>query len=196
MQFLLLLLALALPDSARFKPLLQTPTVTISIARGDKEPWITGTHTLPVDAEKVFTLLSGFDDYARIFSEGVKTAKILTREPGMARIHIVWPLPFPMRNRDAIVKYTAKKTTTGYQIDWTNDPVKNDPESGLRIDEVMGQTMISAADQGMTQITYTYYGDLGGSLPDFIKEASYSEEPLVYFNSIRKQFGLQPVSAK
>jgi hypothetical protein len=196
MPYLLLLLALTIPDTGAFKPLAQDNHVAVAIVRnGDQPPWVEATHELPVAAEKIYDLLADFDSYANVFAGSVKTARILDRKPDSARIHIVWPLPWPMKNRDAVVSYEAKKEAGLYRIDWVQNAQKGDPEEGLRIEHVMGRTVIEAKDATSSLVRYTYYGDLGGDLPDFIKEASYKEEPVVYFNAIRKKLALPGVAS-
>lgn len=192
----LLLMALAIPDAGAFKPLAQDDQVAVAIVRNDGQPpWVQATHELPVPAEKVYELLADFDSYASVFAGSVKSAKILDRKPAGARMHIVWPLPWPMKNRDAVVAYEAQKEPGLFRIDWVHSPQNGDPAEGLRIEQVMGRTVIEAKDANRSVVRYTYYGDLGGDLPDFIKEASYKEEPVVYFNAIRKKLALPAVAS-
>ena len=196
-MWVLLALALTFPDASAFKSLSSTEQIDISIARSGEVPWVLATHTLSVAPEKVFELLSNFGNYQKVFAGSVKSVAILSTSKEATRLHVVWPLPFPMRNRDAVIKYSGSKTATGYLIDWLHDDAKGDPSEGLRIEKVAGKTEITTGKTpGTTLVTYTYFADLGGSLPEFIKEASYIEEPIVYFNSIRKYFGLTAISGK
>lgn len=163
----------------------------MTIARSKNgPPWIRAVQELPVAAERVFSVLSDFERYAVLFAPHVKTAKILTRDGQSARLHLVWPLPFPMRNRDAVVRYTSAKEDTLYKVRWQHAPESSDPSEGLRIEVVAGETVLTARTPETTSVEYTYFADLGGDLPDFIKEASYKEEPVAYFNALRKHFSL------
>lgn len=195
----LLVLALTIPEQTAFKPLLKNPDIEITMAKSQKEPWINASHTIPISSEKIFALLTDFNRYETTFGGSVKSVKVLEKGADFVRLHIVWPLPFPMRNRDAVVRYTFAKVDKNYLISWKHDEKTGDPEEGLRIEEVAGQTVITTGDEADTprsNLTYTYYADLGGSLPNFIKEGSYVEEPVVYFNAVRKHFGIVPISAK
>jgi hypothetical protein len=194
-----LVIALTIPEQTAFKPLFKNPDIEIALAASPKEPWINASHSLPVSGETIFALLTDFSRYETTFAGSVKSVKVLEKGDDFVRLHIIWPLPFPMRNRDAVVKYTYRKVENQYLISWKHDAKSDDPTEGLRIEEVAGQTVITPVEASKTpqsNLTYTYYADLGGSLPAFIKEGSYIEEPVVYFNAVRKYFSLAPISGK
>jgi hypothetical protein len=53
--------------------------------------------------------LSDFAGYRELMTPAVLKADVLEREDATARLHLVWHHPFPLRNRDTIVRYRVEK---------------------------------------------------------------------------------------
>ena len=178
------------PDSA-FAPWFESRGVTVEIARQASEPpWVRGRGEIPAPASKVAAALSDFGRYRDLFAPGVKKADVLESKGAMARLHLVWPYPFPYSNRDAVVRYEAAEEGGLFHIRWHADPRPADPREGTRIERVAGETLIEPAGAGACRVTYTYFGDLGGKFPGWAQEKAWREEPVQYFRAIRRRLGL------
>jgi methylamine utilization protein MauE/polyketide cyclase/dehydrase/lipid transport protein len=178
------------PDSA-FSPWFVSRGVSVEIARSAQgPPWIRGRGEIPAPASKVAAALSDFRRYRELFAPAVKKADVLESHAGGARLHFLWPYPFPYSNRDAVVRYETAEENGVYRISWRADAKPGDPAEGTRIDRVEGETRIEPAGADGCRVTYTYFGDLGGKFPGWAQEKAWREEPVQYFRAIRRRLGL------
>lgn len=184
-----------LPADSAFAPWFTSRGVQVEIARqAQGPPWLRGTAELPAAAETVWRVLTDYRHYKEFFSPAVKTAAVLEESNGWARIHIVWPYPFPYKNRDAAIRYRGEKTASGsFLLSWKSDPRPGDPQEGLRIEDVAGDTRVEPLDPERCKITYTYFGDLGGKFPGWAQEKAWREEPVQYFRAVRRRLKLPDV---
>jgi len=167
--------------------------IAVEIARMPSgPPWIRGRGEIPAAAAKVAAVLSDFTRYRDFFGPAVKRADVLDHSAGAARLHLVWPFPFPYSNRDAVVRYELVSENGGYRISWRGDARPGDPKEGTRIERVEGETRVESESGGAEscRVTYTYLGDLGGKFPAKAEEKAWREEPLQYFRAIRRRLGL------
>ena len=184
--------AAPVPEQAAFSPWFSSRGIQVEIARSPSSPpWIRGLGTIPAPAARVAAALSDFGRYLELFAPAVRKADVLGREPGSARIHFVWPYPFPFANRDAVVRYETSDLPGGaFRIAWNADARPEDPKEGRRIERVEGETRIEPAGPDACRVTYTYLGDLGGKFPASAQEKAWREEPVQYFRAILRRLGL------
>jgi hypothetical protein len=184
------------PDSA-FTAWFTDRGIAVEIARMPSgPPWIRGRGEIPAAPAKVAAALSDFSRYRELFAPAIKRADVLDQSGAAARIHLVWPFPFPYSNRDAIVKYESVSENGGYRISWRGDARPGDPTEGTRIERVEGETRVEAGTGGAesSRVTYTYLGDLGGKFPARAEDKAWREEPVQYFRAIRRRLGLADLS--
>lgn len=189
---LLLALGGTVPADLSFAPWFTSRGVSVEIARpGGGPPWLRGTAEISASAEKVGEALRDFDKYREVFSPAVKSAAVLGRTSDGARLHFVWPYPFPYRNRDAVVAYRCRKDEDGvFTLEWKSDPAPGDPKEGVRIARVAGETRVEPLGGNRSRVVYTYLGDLGGKFPAWAEEKAWREEPVQYMRAIRRRLGL------
>lgn len=105
-----------------------------------------------------------------------------------ARLHVVWPYPFPLRNRDAVIEYRFETLADGSVVlSWSGNARPGDPREGVRIDRVEGETRATELAPGSSRVTYTYLGDLGGKFPRSAEEKAWRAEPVEYFRALRRR---------
>jgi len=188
-----LLAALALlfsvPAGLPFEPWFSQRGVAVEIARpGRGIPWVRGTAELPASAQRVAAVLLDFDHYREIFSPAIRKAHILGREGSALRIHMVWPYPFPLRNRDAVIGYRWEEPAEGgVLLTWSSDARTGDPRSGVRIARVAGEARVEPLGPERSRVTYTFLGDLGGQFPASALEKAWRAEPVQYVRAIRRR---------
>ncbi len=188
---LISLLFAGVPVDLPFKPWFTSRGVEVEIARvRDGPPWIRGTAEIPAPARRIADVVTDFSNYREIFSPAVKKAKVLEAGERSARLHIVWPYPFPLRNRDAIIAYRLETLPEGeFLLSWRDDQKPGDPREGVRIKSVAGETYIVPLEPDRSRVTYTYLGDLGGKFPKSAEEKAWRAEPVEYFRALRRWLG-------
>jgi hypothetical protein len=183
-----------IPPDLRFEPWFTSRGVSVEIARPPASPpWIRGRAEIPAPASKVAAALSDFGKYRDLFAPALRRADVLDRGGGAARLHLVWPYPFPFSNRDAVVRYEFSELPAGaYRLAWRADARPGDPKEGVRIERVEGETQIEPVDGSAAacRVTYTYLGDLGGKFPKSAEEKAWREEPVQYVRAVRRAVGL------
>lgn len=189
----LLTLALALlpgaaPADGDFKPWFSESGVSVEIARQASGPaWVRGAAELPVAAEKIAALLADYANYAALFGPGLKSAVVIKQKEPTARLHLVWHYPWPLKNRDGLVRYEMMKTDGGgYQLEWRSDARPGDPQEGVRISRIEGRTRIIPLGPARSRVSYSYYGDLGGDFSAAAQEKAWRKEPVEYFAALRR----------
>ena len=166
--FLSPLLLAAIPGDLSFSPWFTSRGVSVEIARQPSgPPWIRGRGEIPAPASKVAAVLSDFGRYRELFSPAVKKADVLEREGAAARLHLVWPYPFPYSNRDAVVRYESGPGADGGAVDLVargrEEPAI--PETARESSESPERRGSSRQATPACRVTYTYLGDLGGKFP-------------------------------
>lgn len=181
-----------MPSDASFTPWFTSRGVAVEIARQSSGPaWIRGRGEIPASAARVAAVLSDFDHYRDFFAPAVRKADVVEREsPTAARLHFLWPYPFPFANRDAVVRYELTSEGGVFRVSWHSDPKPKDPHEGTRIERVMGAAAVEPAGPDACRVTYTYFGDLGGKFPASAVEKAWREEPVQYFRAIRRRLSL------
>ena len=135
-------------------------------------------------------MVADFGRYRETFAPAVKRADVLSRSEAGARVHLVWPYPFPLRNRDAVVHYRIERAGDVVTLAWSSDSRPGDPSEGVRIPQVAGETRIEPAGPDRCRVTYTYLGDLGGNFPASAMEKAWREEPVQYVRALRRALGV------
>jgi hypothetical protein len=186
----------AIPE-AGFEPWFLEREVAVSrTRRAGETPWIRAVAELPAPADAIFAAVTDYARYREFFDPVVSKAAILNADGDRVRIHFVWPYPFPFRRRDAIVEYRGERRESGaFRVTWRDAVRPGDPTEGVRIERVAGETRIEALGEGRCRVTYTYFGDLGGSFPRAFEEKAWRHEPVGYILALRRRLGL-PVPPK
>lgn len=185
------LLSAVRPDLS-FEPWFTERAVSVEIARRPGPiPWVRGIGELEAPASRVEAVLSDFAGYRALMEPAVLKADVLDSGPGTARLHFVWDYPFPWRNRDAVVRYRGERREGGgYRLTWSDEARPGDPTEGVRIARVAGETLVAPLSGDRCRITYSFLGDLGGSLPRAVEEKAWRHEPLGYFYALRRALGI------
>jgi hypothetical protein len=188
----LALAVLAAIPEAGFQPWFVEREVSVSRTRTAGEtPWVRAVAELPAPADAVFAAVSDYAKYRELFDPVVSKAAVLDADAGRARIHFVWPYPFPFRRRDAIVEYRVEPAADGaLRVTWRDAARPGDPSEGVRIHRVAGETRIEPLTAGSCRVTYTYLGDLGGNFPRALEDKAWRHEPLGYMHALRRRLGL------
>ena len=184
-----------IPPNLPFQPWFTSRGVQVEIAKvPGSPPWLRATAELPVAAEKVAPVLTDFRHYREFFSPAIKKAEILEAQDASARVHFVWPYPFPLRNRDAVVTYRGQVLEGArFLLTWKDDARPGDPHEGIRVEHVAGETAVEPLGPDRCRVTYTYLGELGGKFPAWAEDKAWREEPVQYIRALRRRLKLPDV---
>lgn len=182
----------AVPPELAFRDWFTSRGVRVEIARpAEGPPWLRGTADVPAFPKQVAAIVTDFRAYPAIFSPAIKKAKVLESSGSSARLHVVWPYPFPLRNRDAVIEYRFETLADGtFVLSWSGNARPGDPREGVRIERVEGETRVAPVGTGSSRVTYTYLGDLGGKFPRSAEEKAWRAEPVEYFRALRRRLGI------
>ena len=182
-----------LPEDAAFHDWFTQRGVRVEIARpAQGPPWIRGTGEIPAAPGRIAQIVTDFSRYREIFAPALKTARVLEGDRSRSRLHLVWPYPFPWRNRDAVVEYAREELPGGgWRIAWRDAARPGDPREGVRIARVRGETRIELSEENRSRVTYAFLGDLGGKFPRSAEEKAWRAEPVEYFRALRRALGLR-----
>src|SRR5262249_31593414 len=135
----------AAPDASAFESWFAERGVTVQIARAPGPiPWIRGAGEVDASAANVATVLLDFFKYRQFMSPAIAGADVLESGAQTARLHMVWHYPFPLRNRDAIVRYRGEFRPDGtFHLAWQDEARPGDPSEGVRIARVAGETAVA-----------------------------------------------------
>ncbi|MBC8645595.1 MAG: SRPBCC family protein [Thermoanaerobaculia bacterium] len=199
MRALALLAAVAgiVPAEAVFEEWFTKRGVRVEIARRSPgPPWVRGTAEIAASPDRIAQIVTDFGRYREIFAPALKSARVLEGDRNRARLHLVWPYPFPLRNRDAVVEYAKEEMPGGgLRVFWRDAVRPSDPREGVRIARVLGETRIEPLEENRSRVTYAFLGDLGGKFPRSAEEKAWRAEPVEYVRALRRALGLpDPVS--
>jgi hypothetical protein len=182
----------AIPAHLPFRDWFVSRGVRVEIARsGEETPWIRGTTELPAPPKGVAGVVTDFRAYQAIFAPAIRKADVLESGASSTRLHVVWPYPFPLRNRDAVIEYQFETAADGtFVLAWSGKSRPGDPREGVRIERVEGETRVAPLADGTSRVTYTYLGDLGGKFPRSAAEKAWRAEPVEYFRALRRRLGI------
>lgn len=98
-------------------------------------------------------------------------------------------LPWPMDDRDYNVRYRWKSQPDGsFIIEAKSVPEGPAPIDGvIRLRRVHSLWKLVPIRSDVTQVSYTYNGDLGGKVPDAVKQSAWKSEPPDLIHGLRKQ---------
>ena len=104
------MLLAAPPVDDAFKSWFDEKAVAVSKAKEDGKtfPWIRGTAELDATPAEVAAILADYSAYKKTFDPVLQSVKVLEIEGTTTRLHLEWPYPWPLSDRDAIVAYTLE----------------------------------------------------------------------------------------
>ena len=134
--------------------------------------WARSESLLPYPIEKVQTIIENTANYPNVFKRLTEVYNY-----GDDIVHIVLDMPFPISNRDYIVKYETQTIKDGirFQFFANNYSEAKDIKGCIRLINAAGEWNLVAID-GSTLLTYTWNGELRGDFPDFMLEKAWQKQ--------------------
>lgn len=104
---------------------------------------------------------------------------VLRREPDSALVYGRQVLPWPVRDRDYVVRYRWRDTPEGEFALLAESVTGVGPaprEDAVRVLRLRSEWRIRAEGPARTAVRYHYAGDLGGSLPDWVARIGWQSQ--------------------
>jgi len=139
------------------------------------------TTTLNHSITKIKTLLMDPDKFTKWVDRNSYTKSF---EPGENYVfyHSIFTAPFPVQDRDVVIKAEYKKTENGAIIEHTSAYDKKPVlENTIRVKDTYGKWELIKVSDNQTKIIYLGYSDPSGSIPAWLINSFLIDGP---FNSI------------
>lgn len=150
--------------------------VVVEVRRAEGAALVRGTAELPVAVERVRRVLldvSSFDAWM----PGLLRWEVLERAPGALRVYGRHDLPWPLADRDYVVRYAWSEEPGGFALEARSVAGGPDPEPRVvRLERVYSRWELRPGDRGGSWVRYTYDGELGGRLPSFWVERAWRSQ--------------------
>ena len=149
----------------------------------DKYPICKAERVLPHNINLISNAIEDKQNYPQIFD---RITKIRIYEEDI--IHIYLDMPFPISNRDYIVKYEFEKiaTTMVYHFYAVTHPNSIQFSNSIRLPNAGGKWILEPINKNETKVTYIWNGELLGDFPNWALSrawATQGQEVLDWLNS-------------
>lgn len=138
--------------------------------------------------EEMLRLITDFDNY-HTWLPRCKKARIIARISENEFIaHIIFDAPWPVADRDCVVRVKVERNTNGTVIiRETSEPKYMDSEDGVvRIQQMTATWKFTPTQEG-TEVINEYSSNPGGSLPDWMTNTQSVETPMATFENLQNK---------
>ena len=145
--------------------------------------WCRTISRLPFSLDRISTMIEDLENYYQIFDR-VTSSKIITNDV----VHIRIDMPFPISDRDYIVRYTANKTgnNISYKFQAADDISIEINDSCIRLVNAAGEWYLRSIDDVTTEVIYTWNGELRGDFPSWALTRAWETQGLEMINWLRE----------
>jgi hypothetical protein len=147
-----------------------------------------GVMQIKASVDDVIQLLSKFDNYTKWMYK-CSESKLLKRVSETEYyVYTVTDAPWPVSDRDLISKVNAEKKADGtvsLKLTGVKDYIPVKPDK-VRVPRFSGLWQASPKSNGMVEVTYQLESDPGGSLPDWVANATATDIPYFTLYEMKK----------
>lgn len=152
--------------------------------------WIRGVATDSIRMEVVGKILLDVANYPR-WMDGLKVSKVVeSSSPDDFVLYNRYGAPWPLRDRDVYVRVRVTRDLAAgvvtARISKIESPRWPPVEGLIRMPVMEGTMRMEAVSRGLTRGEFTQRLDLGGSIPDWGKDALSRSMPDFVFKYVRK----------
>ena len=135
--------------------------------------WCRTRSVLPYSMDKISKMIEDLENYYQIFDR-VKSSDVITDDI----VHIRVNMPWPVNDRDYIVKYIIRKEDKfiSYKFNAVKDTNIPLNDSCIRLVNAAGEWYLKVVDESSTQVVYTWNGELAGDFPDWALTKAWNKQ--------------------
>ena len=148
--------------------------------------WCRTTSKLPFSIDKISQMIEDLENYYQIFDR-VKSSKIVVDDV----VHIRIDMPFPISDRDYIVRYTTSKKdeAISYKFKAASDIQIDINDDCIRLVNAAGEWYLKRVDDSTTEVVYTWNGELRGDFPSWALTRAWRTQGLEMINWLKESLG-------
>ena len=126
--------------------------------------WCRTISILPFEVNKISNMIEDKGNYYNIFDRVTES-----KEVGDDMVYIRIDMPFPVSDRDYLVRYTIKKNSASASYKFQSVKEYDFPvfSSTIRLENAAGEWYLERINDSSTKVVYTWNGELGGSFPSY-----------------------------
>ena len=145
--------------------------------------WCRTRSVLQYNINKISIMIEDLGNYHNVFDR-VVLSKIVDDNV----VHIRVDMPFPISDRDYIVRYTTNKTknSASYKFKAAKDVSISIGDDCIRLINAAGEWYIKSIDDLSTEVTYTWNGELRGDFPNWALTRAWKTQGLEMINWLQE----------
>ena len=135
--------------------------------------WCRTISTFSFSMDKIAKMIEDKENYYNIFDRVTQS-----RVVGDDIVYIRIDMPFPISDRDYLVRYTTEKTRdiASYKFEAVKEYDFPLFSSSVRLENAAGEWYLEKIDDSSTYVVYTWNGDLGGSFPSYALTRAWDKQ--------------------
>jgi hypothetical protein len=192
-----LLVAATPPPASPWTKLAESNGVVVEKRRLGGGTLVRGRTELPHSASEVAAILRDLEGFAH-WIPSLSTWKVIEKSETEAIVYARHNLAWPMDDRDYCVRYTWKEAPSGgytLRAKATKDRAPPPEDGVIRLEHVQSEWVVAPSGTDRSSVTYTYYGELGGSIPQSIETEAWKREPPKVFEALTKEIDRRATSS-
>jgi ribosome-associated toxin RatA of RatAB toxin-antitoxin module len=145
--------------------------------------------TVAATPEQMLKVLTDFDNYKTWMPRCSKSAIVARLSNNEFIVHLVFRAPWPVKDRDCVVRIkTEKDTKTGViTITQFSEPKYIHEEADVVRIQQLVSTWKLIPENGGTQIINEYSSNPGGNIPDWLTNTQSVDNPMMTFENLQEK---------
>ncbi|WP_136668613.1 START domain-containing protein [Flavobacterium sp. H122] len=141
------------------------------------------------DIDKILDMLINFEGYSK-WIDGCESGSLLKKlNSGKFVYHIQLSLPWPLKNRDAVIEATLSKDNNGIiNLAMTENPTFIKAKADyVRMPKFRGKWVLTPKNNGFVQVEQQIHAEPGGSIPAWVANSKVTDGPLATFVNLKNK---------
>ena len=156
-----------------------------------------GTVTVPQSIDEIAVVLEDSDGYVGWYARCEWAATVKREPPDRRFVHMKIDLPFPVSDRDAVVRVDREWQGEKLVLRMTTALDVVPPQSGyVRMARVDGSWTLEPDPSGGTRVTLEQENDPSGALPAWLSNLLVTDQPMSTLTGLRETLAARSVSSR